>query len=197
MAFSRKQLKAIGLTEEQVETVVDWHTETVNALKEERDTAKADADKLADIQKQLADAQEKLKQADSDGYKKKFEEAQQKFEALEKSTKEEKTRNAKESKMREALKKAGFSENGINKVAKYGGYVDTIELDEKGEIKDADTFLNAAKSEWGEYIGKSENVGAEPANPPANAAGKPKSSIASDMDDIMSRLYGVQKDKKE
>ena len=46
MALTRKLLKGMGLTEEQVETIIDAHTETVDGIKKERDTYKADALKL-------------------------------------------------------------------------------------------------------------------------------------------------------
>ena len=36
MAFTRKFLKALGLTEEQVDSVVEAHTETVDGLKSRR-----------------------------------------------------------------------------------------------------------------------------------------------------------------
>ena len=53
MALTRKALKAMGLTDEQVDSVVEMHTETVDAIKEQRDGYKADADKLAEAQAEL------------------------------------------------------------------------------------------------------------------------------------------------
>jgi hypothetical protein len=53
MALTRKFLKAMGIEEEKIEQIIDAHTETVNALKEERDNFKADAEKLPNVQKQL------------------------------------------------------------------------------------------------------------------------------------------------
>lgn len=44
MALTRKSLKAMGLTDEQVDGVIEAHTETVEALKNQRDTYKADAE---------------------------------------------------------------------------------------------------------------------------------------------------------
>ena len=46
MALTRKALKAMGLTDEQVDSIVEMHVETTDALKEQRDAFKADAEKL-------------------------------------------------------------------------------------------------------------------------------------------------------
>lgn len=37
MALTRKALKAMGLTDEQVDSIVEMHVETTDALKEQRD----------------------------------------------------------------------------------------------------------------------------------------------------------------
>lgn len=50
MALTRKLLKGMGLTEEQVDTIIEAHTDTVDGLKEQIKTYKADADKLMIVQ---------------------------------------------------------------------------------------------------------------------------------------------------
>ena len=55
MAFTRTFLKALGLTEEQVDSVVEAHTETVDGLKSQMAGYKADAEKLEGVQKELDD----------------------------------------------------------------------------------------------------------------------------------------------
>ena len=59
MALTRKLLKGMGLTDEQIESVIDAHTETVDGLKEQITQYKADAEKLAEVQKQLDEAKAK------------------------------------------------------------------------------------------------------------------------------------------
>ena len=51
MALTRKALKAMGLTEEQVESIVEMHLEVKNDLEEQIKTYKADAQKLPGVQK--------------------------------------------------------------------------------------------------------------------------------------------------
>ena len=51
MALTRKLLKGMGLTDEQVDTIIEAHTDTVDGLKADVSRYKADAEKLPDIQK--------------------------------------------------------------------------------------------------------------------------------------------------
>ena len=60
--FTRNFLKALGLTDDQVNAIVEEHTSVTDALKKQRDDAKAeaekfkaDAEKLPDIQKEQAE----------------------------------------------------------------------------------------------------------------------------------------------
>ena len=52
MALTRKLLKGMGLTDEQVDTIIEAHTDTVDGLKADVTRYKADAEKLPGIQKQ-------------------------------------------------------------------------------------------------------------------------------------------------
>lgn len=53
MALTRKLLKGMGLTDEQVDTIIEAHTDTVDGLKADVGKYKSDAEKLPDVQKQL------------------------------------------------------------------------------------------------------------------------------------------------
>ena len=78
MALTRKLLKGIGLTDEQVDTIIEAHTDTVDGLKADVTRYKADAEKLPGVQKQLDD----LKAAGDGGYKEKYEKEHSAFEAF-------------------------------------------------------------------------------------------------------------------
>ena len=68
----------MGLTDEQVDTIIEAHTDTVDGLKEQVNTYKADAEKLPNVQKELDD----LKAAGDGGYKEKYEKEHSDFEAF-------------------------------------------------------------------------------------------------------------------
>ena len=76
MALTRKSLKAMGLTDEQVESIIEMHTETTDGLKADVSKYKTDAEKLAEVQKEL----EALKAKGDDGYKEKYEKEHKAFE---------------------------------------------------------------------------------------------------------------------
>ena len=78
MALSRKFLSALGIEADKIDEIISAHTETVDALKEERDKYKADADKLPGVQKELDDLKKTAN--DADGYKKKYDDEHEAFE---------------------------------------------------------------------------------------------------------------------
>ena len=81
MALTRKLLKGMGLTDEQVDTIIEAHTDTVDGLKEDINKYKGDAEKLPDVQKELNE----LKAAGDGGYKQKFEDEHKAFEDYKKA----------------------------------------------------------------------------------------------------------------
>lgn len=193
MSLTRSMLKSMALTDEQQNAIIEAHTETVNALKAERDKYKADSEKLPEVQKQLEKANADLKAADSDGYKEKYIAEKAAHDKLKTETAEEKTRTAKETALREALKAAGYAESGIKKILKYGGLTASVELDESGKIKNAETLMKSAADEWSEYKGKQEPAAASAANPPESQnPKKPESKAAEIVAQIQRDYYGEQ-----
>lgn len=96
MALTRKLLKGMGLTDEQVDTIIEAHTDTVDGLKADISKYKADAEKLPGIQKQLDD----LKAAGDGGYKEKYEKEHSDFEAYKSGITEKESKAAKEKAVR-------------------------------------------------------------------------------------------------
>ena len=80
MALTRKFLKALGIEDEKVDEIISAHTETVDALKAERDGYKADAEKLPGVQSQLDDATAQLNDTKDGGFKAKYEAEHKAFE---------------------------------------------------------------------------------------------------------------------
>ena len=96
MALTRKLLKGMGLTDEQVDTIIEAHTDTVDGLKADVSKYKSDAEKLPDVQKQLDD----LKAADDGGYKEKYEKEHSDFEAYKSGITAKESKAAKEKAVR-------------------------------------------------------------------------------------------------
>lgn len=53
MALTRKLLRSMGIEDEKIDQIIDAHTETVNALKDERDGLKDAADRLKKAEAEL------------------------------------------------------------------------------------------------------------------------------------------------
>lgn len=172
MSLTRKMLKAMGIEEEKIEQIIEAHTETVSALKDERDSYKEDAEKLADVQKELNTAKEKIaKHGDGETVSKtEFDELKKEYEDYKKNITAKETRTAKVNAFRELLKAAGVSDKRFDTVIKVSD-IDGLELDKDGKIKDADKITENIKTEWADFIPTTTVVGANTANPPATTGG--------------------------
>ena len=163
MALTRKLLKGMGLTDEQVDTIIEAHTDTVDGLKADVSKYKTDAEKLSDVQKELDD----LKAKGDDGWKEKHDKLKGEFDTYKKDVEEKETHSKKEAAYRAILRDANLSEKGIEKAIKYAEW-DKIELEADGKLKGASDHIKAVKEEWAEYVTTTTTTGAKTSTPPAN-----------------------------
>ena len=168
MSLTRKFLSAFGIEEDKVDEIIKAHTETVDALKEQRDAYKADAEKLPAVQKELDDLKAAAEKGDKDPYKVKYEALKEDFDKFKNEQKEKETHAKKESAYRALLEEAGISEKRIASVLKVSD-VDAIEFAEDGKVKDADTLKASIKQEWEDFIVTKDTQGAPTATPPAGS----------------------------
>ena len=165
MAFTRKMLKAMGIEDEKIDQIIDAHSETVDALKAERDGFKEDAAKLAAVQKEL----DALKAKGDDGYKAKYEAEKAAHDALKADIAAKETKKAKTDAYRELLKGANIDEKRIATILRAEApTIDKIELDADGKIKNAEQYTQSIKSDWADFIVTQSAKGANTATPPAN-----------------------------
>lgn len=200
MALTRKMLKAMGIEEEKIEQIIEEHAETVNALKQQRDQYKVDAEKLPGVQKELDDLKEA---ADKDGenpYKAKYEDLQQQFDDYKADVTAKETKAKKTAAYRKLLKDAKVSEKRLDSILKLSP-VDDIELDDNGEIKDAADVKKKIEEEWSDFIVTEETHGADSNNPPGGSGGRQgagggsKSRAAMIQQQYQNSLYGSKEDK--
>ena len=177
MALTKTQLREIlskaGVTAENAEaaiaSIMDGHLASVNALREERDKFKEDAEKLPGVQKEL----DELKGSGDDSYKTKYEKEHADFEKFKADQTAKETKANKTAAFRKLLKEAGVSEKRLDTVIRASGPdIDGIELDKDGKIKDAEALTKTVKESWADFITKKESKGADNPNPPANNGGK-------------------------
>ena len=83
------------------------------------------------------------------------------------------SRAAKESKFREQLKAAGVLEKYFDRIVRLSGEdIDKMELDSKGNVKNADKLAESLKTDWSDFVAKTTTTGAKVDNPPANTGAK-------------------------
>ena len=162
MALTRKMLKAMGIEDEKIDQIIEAHAETVDSLK----GYKADAEKLADVEKEL----ETLKAKGDGGLKQKYDDLKAEYDKYKTETENAKKLEAKKNAYKELIKDAGLSEKGAEKALKYAEW-DKIELDGDGKVKDSKEHLKGLKEEWAEYVVKEGSKGADTDTPPENKGG--------------------------
>ena len=168
MALTRKLLKGMGLTDEQVDTIIEAHTDTVDGLKEQVKTYKADAEKLPNVQKELDD----LKAAGDGGFKEKFEKEHSDFENFKKTIQEKETKVAKESAAKAFFESKGITGNSLE-IAMRGSSAEIAALDLDGEkIKDSSALDALVNGTFKALVSTTTTKGANIPNPPVTTPNK-------------------------
>lgn len=163
MAFDNKSIRPILENEElsikdKVNQLQTLHHEIVNGLMDEKDEAIQRAEK-AEKAAESAKAEKEAAEKSLTEYK-----AQQT---------QKDTHAAKEAKFRELLKSAGVLDKYADRVVRLSGEdIDKLELDDKGEVKDAKKHTDSLKADWSDFVGTTTTTGAKVDNPPTNTGSK-------------------------
>lgn len=179
MALTRKLLEGIGIEDKQIETIIEAHSDTVSALKREIAQYKDDAAKVPDLQKQLEDAkaadhteelQSKLDEAEKakETAEAALAEANKSLEDYKAEVQAEKDAAAKaDAYRRQVLETAGIAKNYLDDVMGVTK-LDGIEIDDEGNIKDAEKLVESVKDKWSSFVVKEKTDNAEVQTPPNN-----------------------------
>ena len=200
MSLTRKFLSALGIEAEKVDEIIIAHSETVNALKEERDGFKktaesnqAAADELKTVKAELDDLK---KSTENDEWETKYNDLKSEYDTYKSDVKTKEEKRAKVTAYRKLLKDTKISEKRLDSIIKISGEaIDKIELEKDGSIKDSDKIAENIKSEWGEFIVTEQQIGANTPKPPANETGSPKkeSRAAKLAEQYHNNIYGESK----
>lgn len=168
MALTRRSLKAMGIEDEKIDEIISAHAETVDALKEQRDNYKAQADELAKVQQKLDEANKTIKANGSDAWKVKYDAIKEEYDNYKSDISAKETTRAKQAAYREVLKAAGVSDRRIDSIVRVSD-IDSVELDDSGKIKEADKLTESIKNEWADFIVSTNTKGADTATPPTTS----------------------------
>ena len=185
MALTRKYLKSIGLNEDQIEGVIEEHQNTLESLKEQNKTLKADAEKLPGVQKDLDD----LKAAGDGGYKEKYEAEVKAHKEYKQQIESEKKAALDEADVMAICKEAGIARESSLRLIVKDFDRSKIERGEDGKITNRAKLVEAVKKDYADFVGTPGKDGTPPATPPTGGGGgtaKTKKEII-DMTDPVAR----------
>ena len=167
MALTRKLLKGMGLTDEQVETIIEAHTDTVDGLKADAAKYKADAEALPKVQREL----DTLKAAGDGGWQEKYEKVKKDLDdyKAEVSTKEAKA--AKEKAVRAYYESKGITGKSLDiAIRGSGAEIDALEMD-GDKIKDTSALDELVNGTFSGLVSTTTTKGADTATPPTTTGG--------------------------
>lgn len=191
MSLSRKFLSTLGIESEKVDEIISAHSDTVNALKgkideleSEVDTLKSDAEKSEAVQKELDDLK---KQIAADAKKREGKDYDALLEEFNNYKAEQKKKEL-DGQKREAFKKLlsdmNMSQKGVDMIMKWQG-VESVELDDDGKLSNAKELRKSVKEDWGEYLIKDGQKGAEVDEPPIDNGGSGSRYSGMSKEEIM------------
>ena len=166
MSITRKMLKGMGLTEEQVDTIIEEHTSVTDALKEKAQKYESTAQKLATVEKELND----LKAGGSDWedrYNKEHEAFENYKKDIESKTEQESIKTA----YKALLKDQNVSEKRIDTILKLTDFSE-MKLTKDGKIANEEKVIEKIKEDWSDLISKQSEKGADVSTPPNGGGSK-------------------------
>lgn len=166
MALTRKLLKGMGLTEEQVETIIEAHMDTVDGLKDKLKDYEGDAEKLKVAEGKLA----ALEKDGGEDWKGKYEKEHSDFENYRQETESKNAAAEGERLFRAELAAMGITGKRSDQILKATD-LKNWKIRE-GAYEDPEAVRTAIREDWGEFIPKTGTNGARVDTPPSNTTGK-------------------------
>lgn len=166
MALTRNFLKAMGLNDEQINSVIEAHADTVDALKKERDDWKGKAATVETLTRERDEAVEKLSKAGD------VQKVQKEFDDYKAGVERDKTNAKKSAALTAAFEQAGVKREAFRKAMLRGWDMDKVELDDNGAIKDMDGLKATVEKDYADFIATSEDKPLPSNNPPSGGGQK-------------------------
>lgn len=191
MALTRNMLKGMGLTDEQVNAIIEEHVATVEGLKADRDKYKEDASKIVELEKKIKEYEA---DTSSDEWKKKYDDEHSAFEQYKTGVEEEKRVSAVRSAYKKLLTDNKVGDKHIDSILKVTD-ISSMKLDDQGNLEGADKLSESIKSDWSGFITSEGTKGADVNTPPSNGgADNPKIGRAAQLAaQYHDNLYGAIK----
>ena len=159
----------MGLTDEQVDTIIEAHTDVVDGLKDEINSNKDAVKKLAEVTKE----RDELKAQGDDGYKEKYDKEHSDFEKFKADIVAKETRESKGKAFLSILNLAnikGANAEFVMDSKTAEKMIDELEIKD-GKVVNQEDVVKAVTEKWGNYAERKEVINAPVPNPPTNTGG--------------------------
>lgn len=190
VALTRKYLAAMGIEADKIDEIISAHSESLNAIKAERDQYKENAKNLEKVQKELDEIKEE--KGTYAPYKDKYDKEHEAFENYKQDVTAKETKARKSNAYKELLKEAGVSEKHRNAVLRASD-IDSLEFDDEGKVKNSKETIDSIKKDWSDFIVQSSTEGASTSTPPEGKDGEHHSTgrAAKIAQSYYANLYGT------
>lgn len=159
MAFTRKFLKSLGLNEDQVESVIEAHTEVTDAQKATIAELTDKAAKADELQKELD------KMSGGEDWQKKYQDKDQELKNYKASVESKEREAAVKAAYRELLVGEHVGERQLDAVLNVTDFKE-MKLDKDGKLENVDALKENIRQKWSGFITTESERGASVANPP-------------------------------
>ena len=188
MALTRNMLKSMGLDEEKINAIIEGHTESLTGLTAERDRYKAAAESVDSLTRERDEYKQKAEKA-GDSAK-----VQAEFDAYKAGVEKERTNARKSKALDAAFKAAGVQRDTFRATMLRAWDMDSVELDDKGGIKDPDSVTAAIKKDYADFIAVPGTNPVPPATPPSGGGEYTRADIEKmSVDEINKNWEAINK----
>ena len=172
MALKRSFLKGMGLTDEQCDSIIEAHAETVDGLKADLARYKESAGKAEQLPKDLEKANADLESAKKDGWKDKHDKVKKEFDDYKAGITAKETKAAKEKAVKAYYESKNITGDSLTIAMRgSGAEIEGIELD-GDKIKDTAALDALVGGAFAKLVSTTIKTGASTATPPAQTSPK-------------------------
>lgn len=160
MALTRSMLKSMNLTEEQVNAIIEAHTDTVEGLKKENSALKAASASVEEVTKERDSLRDQLSRA-GDAAK-----VQADFDAYKQQVAKEKADALNHTDLLEIAREAGVARESFRSMIARDFDMSKIQRGEDGKVQNRAELLEAIKSNYPDCVSEITIDGTPKASPP-------------------------------
>ena len=163
--LTRKLCKALGLTDEQTESIIEAHVEVTDKLKADVEALKATSTDVEKLKSDYQSAKEQLKEYEK--LKTDNEKLKADFESYKSTAESERKKAAQNSSYKKWLMQQGHSADSADKIIRIDSR--RPKFNEENQVDDSDgAFAKEINADWHVEPNKKWSEGANTPNPPAN-----------------------------